>query len=167
MGPVVSRLSDYSNDRRQQRKDFIMNEILRFESIDHITLIVSDINKTRHFYCDILGMAQVPRPEFDFDGLWLHPCQPSPGETVRALIHATLESDLAGKAGWGDRKVKSLSRGHHFAFEVNDAIEACEHLRSKGVNIVVEPRRRPDGPTQFYIRDPDDHVIEIFSLANE
>ena len=112
-------------------------------------------------------MKQVPRPNFDFEGLWLHPHEPVQGESVRALIHVTLESDLAGSAGWGDRGVKRLSRGHHFAFEVKDAVAACEQIRQQGVKIDVEPRLRPDGPTQFYIRDPDGHVIEFFSLPSQ
>ena len=144
-----------------------LNSKFSFHAIDHITLIVADIEQTRKFYCELLGMKQVPRPDFDFDGLWLNPTEPEPGELVRALIHVTLESDLAGAAGWGDRGVKSLSRGHHFAFEVDDAKALCEHLRDKGVAIAVEPRFRPDGPTQFYIQDPDGHVIEFFSLSNQ
>ena len=55
---------------------------IRFQSIDHLTLIVSDLEKTREFYCDILGMKLVPRPDFDFPGLWLHPHEPNPGEPV-------------------------------------------------------------------------------------
>ena len=137
---------------------------MNFTSIDHITLIVADIERTRHFYCDLLGMKRVPRPDFDFEGLWLNPTEPEPGEPVRALVHITLESDLAGQAGWGDRGVKKSSRSHHFAFEVGDAKSLCEHLRGQGVKIAVEPRLRPDGPTQFYITDPDGHVIEFFSL---
>ncbi len=142
----------------------LMPMSFRFSSIDHITLIISDIERTRHFYCELLGMRQVPRPDFDFPGLWLNPTDPEPGEPVRALIHATVESDLAGKSGWGDQAVKSLSRGHHFAFEVEDASSACEQLRSQGVTIAIEPRQRPDGPTQFYVQDPDGHVIEFFSM---
>lgn len=141
-----------------------MKQPLKFKTIDHITLIVADIERSKRFYCEILGMQQVPRPNFDFEGLWLNPTQPDSGQPVRALIHITLESDLAGQAGWGDRSVIRLSRGHHFAFEVSDAIDCCEHLRSRGVKIVVEPQLRPDGPTQFYVQDPDGHVIELFSL---
>ena len=141
-----------------------MTNPLKFKSVDHITLIVANLEKTRHFYCELLGMFEVPRPNFDFAGLWLHPSEPEPGESVRALIHITHESELAGRAGWGDQRVKNISRGHHFAFEVPDAQAACEQLRGVGVEIAVEPRPRPDGPIQFYIRDPDGHVIEFFSL---
>ena len=141
-----------------------MTRTCRFSAIDHITLIVSDIEKTRQFYCEILGMFEVPRPKFDFEGLWLHPSQPQPGELVRAMIHATLEGKGAGKAGWGDRQVERISRGHHFAFQVDDAIEFSEFLQGKGVSIAVGPNKRPDGPTQFFIRDPDDHLIEFFSM---
>ncbi|MEM9410336.1 MAG: VOC family protein [Planctomycetota bacterium] len=142
-----------------------MQQPIRFHSIDHLTLIVSDLERTRKFYCEKLGMQLGPRPEFDFPGLWLHPSEPEPGKPVKSMIHITLESDLAGLAGWGDREVKSLSRGHHFAFEVEDAKNACKYLQNLGVEIAVQPKQRPDGAVQFYVQDPDGHVIELFSKS--
>ena len=142
-----------------------MTSPIEFQSIDHITLIVADLTKTREFYCDQLGMHQVTRPDFDFPGLWLTPALETSNQTglMRALIHITLADESSGLPGWGDRQVGRLSRGHHFAFEVADAIAACEHLQQLGVAICGEPRRRPDGAAQFCIQDPDGHVIEIFS----
>ncbi len=100
-------------------------------------------------------MKEVHRPNFDFAGKWF--------ESGTSQIHATLESDLAGLAGWGDRHVKRVSRGHHFAFQVADADEAAKFLSEKQVKIVAGPQQRPDGPTQVYVHDPDGHVVEFFS----
>ena len=138
---------------------------IEFNSIDHITLIVADLDKTRDFYCDRLGMQEVPRPDFDFPGLWLTPSSQALDQAgfMRALIHITLADEASGLAGWGDRQVGRLSRGHHFAFEVVDAIAACNHLQQLGVTICAPPRQRPDRAAQFCVQDPDGHVIEIFS----
>ena len=130
-------------------------------SLDHMTLIVKDLEATRDFYIRLLGMFEIKRPDFDFPGAWFGITQ----EQTHAEIHATVASELAGMAGWGDRSVVNISRGHHLAFQVNDAIEAEAFLRAEGVEIAVSPRLRPDGPTQFYVYDPDKHVIELFSFS--
>lgn len=138
---------------------------IKFQSIDHITLIVAELDRTRQFYCDCLGMQEVARPDFDFPGLWLTAAGAADDRSgfLQAMIHITLADQNSGQAGWGDRQVKRVSRGHHFAFEVADAILAHEQLDQLGVNIVVKPKQRPDGAAQFYVEDPDGHLIEFFS----
>lgn len=126
------------------------------QSIDHLTIIVDDLERTTKFYVDLLGMKLVPRPAFDFPGAWY--------EVNGCQIHATVASDLAGRAGWGDREVKSISRGHHFAFQVPDAVTAANWLQQQGVEIAVPAKNRPDGATQVYLYDPDQHLVEVFSL---
>ena len=145
-----------------------MNSPIKFQSIDHITLIVENLERTRHFYCDCLGMQQVTRPDFNFPGLWLSPSSPTAAETnyLQAMIHITLADEQSGLAGWGDRQVRRPSRGHHFAFEVADAQSAHEHLQQLGIPIVVAPKQRPDGAIQCYVQDPDGHLIELFSKPN-
>ena len=136
----------------------------RFSHVDHITLIVSDLDATRQFYCGVLGMVEVPRPAFDFEGLWLHTHEPEPGQTLRALIHATLAGEDAGRAGWGDQGGARATRGHHFAFQVDDVLGMHEMLQTRDVDIVSAPKHRPDGPTQVFIKDPDGHLLEFFTL---
>lgn len=131
--------------------------------VDHVTLVVSDLDATRRFYCDALGMFEVPRPTFDFPGLWLHTQPPKSGEMVRALIHATLANKQSGQAGWGDRGGTRVTRGHHIAFEVQDVVALYEFLQGKDIEIVSGPQHRPDGPTQIFVKDPDGHLIEFFS----
>lgn len=141
-----------------------MNPAFHFSHVDHVTLVVSDLEATRRFYCDGLGMVQVPRPDFDYAGIWLHTHAAEPGEIVRALIHATLAGDDAGRAGWGEQGVGRLTRGHHFAFQVDDVLGMHKMLQEKQVDIVSHPKPRPDGPTQIFVKDPDGHLLEFFSL---
>lgn len=128
---------------------------IRVKALDHVTIIVSDLEKTRAFYCDLLGMDEVPRPAFSFPGLWF--------QAGATQVHATLESPEAGRAGCADQGATESARGHHFAFEVDDAKLCAEILRSRGVEILSEPRNRPDGPIQLNIADPDGHVVELYS----
>ena len=128
---------------------------VQVQRYDHITIICKDLEATRHFYVDILGMEQVERPGFSFPGIWL--------QTGDIQIHVTQESPEAGQAGWGDRGVQVRSRGHHFAFEVEDCLQATEIVQQHGVEIASPPQTRPDGIKQVYLYDPDRHVVELFS----
>jgi catechol 2,3-dioxygenase-like lactoylglutathione lyase family enzyme len=131
------------------------NRNLKVQPIDHITLVVADLEATRDFYVNILGMEEVPRPAFDFPGAWF--------QAGSTQIHATVSDEHSGLAGWADRSVGKLSRGHHFAFAVEDAVAAAQFLTDKGIEIKDGPKHRPDGPTQIYFHDPDGHLVELFS----
>src|SRR5947208_12941289 len=91
---------------------------IHVNSFDHVTLICADLEATRRFYVDFLGMTEVPRPAFKFPGLWF--------QTANVQIHATQQSAEAGKAGWADQGGKITSRGHHIAFAVEDVSDALE-----------------------------------------
>ena len=43
------------------------------EGMNHFNVLTDDVEATRHFYCDILGLEKGERPPFKFDGLWLSP----------------------------------------------------------------------------------------------
>jgi catechol 2,3-dioxygenase-like lactoylglutathione lyase family enzyme len=124
-------------------------------SFDHVTIICADLELTRRFYVDVLGMTEVKRPEFKFPGLWF--------QTGNVQIHATQESPEAGKAGWGNQGGKVISRGHHFAFAVADMPEALKLAQLHGVPIASPLQQRPDGFKQVYLYDPDGHVVELVS----
>lgn len=39
--------------------------------IEHVAIIVTDLERSRRFYAEVLGFPEVPRPEsFDFPGAW-------------------------------------------------------------------------------------------------
>ena len=41
------------------------------ERIDHVAIIVTDLERARQFYSGVLGLREVARPEsFDFIGAW-------------------------------------------------------------------------------------------------
>jgi len=129
---------------------------LQVRNFDHVTLIVADIEASRQFYVGVLGMEEKPRPNFSFAGAWF--------EIGSIQIHVTITSDSNGLAGWGDRKVKTTSRGHHFAFEVDDVHAAHQRVLSLGIEVGAGPKTRPDGVFQLYIYDPDRHLVELFSF---
>ena len=130
--------------------------VIEVESIDHITLVVNDLEASRKFYVDLLGMQDVPRPDFSFKGAWF--------QAGNTLIHLILEHEQSGSAGNSAKQLRS-TRAHHFAFRLPDAQAAWETLQTSGValDVISEPKHRPDGAVQFFIADPDGHRVEITS----
>ncbi|MAT14664.1 MAG: glyoxalase [Planctomyces sp.] len=129
---------------------------IKVKTIDHITLVSKDMEKSRHFYCDVLGMEFVPRPNFSFAGMWF--------QAGHTMIHIIEEHDQSGPAGNPDVSAYTETRTHHFAFEVDDALAAEEVLKEHNVPIVCPAKKRPDGATQLFVLDPDGYVVELSSL---
>ncbi len=129
--------------------------------IQHVGLIVSDLEGSRRFYAEALGLEEVPRPpNFTFAGAWFRL-----GGTE---IHLLAEADSTGGAGQGDPG-RGLAKGmtHHLAFEVDDLEAACERLATHGVPLAGGPMPRGDGYVQVFFLDPDGHVLELFQHTDE
>jgi catechol 2,3-dioxygenase-like lactoylglutathione lyase family enzyme len=129
--------------------------------IQHLGLVVSDLDRSRRFYSEALGLEEVPRPpNFTFAGAWFRF-----GGTE---IHLLAEADTTGGAGQGDPG-SGATRGltHHLAFEVDDLDAACARLEENSVSLAGGPMPRGDGVTQVFFRDPDGHVLELFQWTGE
>ena len=125
-------------------------------ALDHSTLIVKNLEQSRHFYVDLLGLEVVPRPEtFTFGGMWL--------QGAGFQIHLIDAKDTAAPVGFGvPREAASVGRGHHLAFEVPDLDACLAHLAAHGVDILGGPMPRGDGVMQAFVEDPDGHLLEFF-----
>ena len=124
---------------------------IRVRQIDHVTIVVKDLDASKRFYVDLLGMEDVLRPAFPFAGKWF--------QAGSTLVHLILEHSQSGPVPPGS---EGNSRGHHFAFLVDDIHATESRLRELGVPIVSGPKKRPDGPIQLYILDPDGNLVELF-----
>ena len=135
------------------------NEIapLQVKAFDHITLVVKDLERSRKFYVDLLGMEQVDRPGFDFAGRWF---QLGPQQ-----IHLILEHENSGPAGIFVPEHYQSSRTHHFAFEVEDGHAAATMARELGIPLVGGPQERPDGAVQVFVNDTAGHGVQLCSPA--
>jgi catechol 2,3-dioxygenase-like lactoylglutathione lyase family enzyme/uncharacterized protein YunC (DUF1805 family) len=124
-------------------------------SLDHVTLVVKDLARSRQFYVDVLGMREVPRPAFSFAGLWF--------QAGATQIHLILEYAGSGPAGNLLPAEKRNSRTHHLAFLVDNAAAAMALLQTHDVPLLSGPKPRPDGYVQVFVSDPDGHVVELCS----
>lgn len=128
---------------------------IKVKAIDHVTLVVKDLEQSRRFYVEVLGMREVRRPAFSFDGSWYQA-----GTTQIHLIREFAGSGPAGNLLPADRRT---SRTQHVAFAVDDAEATVARLRELHAPVVDGPKPRPDGFIQVFVTDPDGHVIELCS----
>jgi catechol 2,3-dioxygenase-like lactoylglutathione lyase family enzyme len=131
---------------------------MQLRKMDHTALIVKELERSRWFYSEILGLQEVPRPgNFAFGGSWFQ----GPG----FQIHLILAGDTSAPAGFsevGEKDVR-IGRAHHIAFQVDDVEKAMATLRAHNIEIAGGPQPRGDGVTQFYIYDPDRNFLEFFA----
>jgi catechol 2,3-dioxygenase-like lactoylglutathione lyase family enzyme len=129
--------------------------------IQHVGLVVSDLERSRRFYSGALGLEEVARPSnFAFDGAWFRF-----GGTE---LHLLSDAHATGGAGQPDPG-RGAERGmtHHLAFEVDDLGAATARLADHGVELAGGPMPRGDGYLQVFFRDPDGHVLELFQHTDE
>ncbi len=125
--------------------------------MEHFLVLTDDIDKTKDFYCNALGLEIGPRPPIGFSGYWLYlahiPCVHI-GEWISYTETATRNKVpvTARAAGTG-----SLD---HIAFNADNYDEMAQRLRMHGIpfalNVVPE-----NGLRQLFLTDPNGIKIEI------
>jgi len=113
----------------------------------HTMVRVADLEKSLHFYRDLLGLRELRRIENE-GGRFTLVFLAAPGNDA-AQIELTYN--------W-DPEAYGIGRAFgHLAYEVDDVYALCEKLRAGGVTINRPPR---DGRMAF-VRSPDNISIEL------
>lgn len=120
---------------------------LRVLELDHVSLFVRDLDATRRFYRDILGLRET-----------------GTGKNGRIVFfsagqrHHDVSCELARAAGPGPQP-KGVPGLYHFAFRVGTGAEALAEARrwveSQGLTPFGET------PRSISVRDPDGHEVEL------
>lgn len=113
-------------------------------AINHVTLIVDDLERAATFYERELGLE--PRPSFAFD--------------FPAVFFRINDTQQLHLSEWDDAR---SFRGHA-CLVVEDWEAAFVRFRELGI-IDVQPwgrvRRLPDGSLQMFVRDPAGNLLEL------
>ena len=123
--------------------------------LHHVSLPVTNLERSRAFYRDVLALREIPRPPFDFAGVWF-----AVGDhQLHLIVH---DAPTLRARGIDSHDV-------HVALRVKSYRDTVAHLRSRGYreDAVDETKRLRENPAgkagfpQVFILDPDRHVIEL------
>jgi len=140
--------------------------------LNHITLVVKDIEKSKHFYKETLGFEAGFEKEISgeqyakvtgYTGLKLKFCVLKiPGSDVVIELAQFVNPSL---------EINNDFR--HIAFEVEDVDEMYGKLKGLNIEVVSEPvtisgqGKGLDGKKFFYFKDLDCNLIEIFNKKED
>jgi len=114
--------------------------------LNHVAIHVRHVEASCEFYRGVLQLEPMARPAFTFPGAWF---RLGPAHELHIIGERT-------------EAVQSHNRGNHFALRVDNLDEWEAHLAKAKADF--RPRKmRPDGAWQVFLRDPDGHVIELFT----
>ena len=128
-----------------------MNTPFAVRKIGHAVIFVSDIERSRRFYTDVLGFRISD----------VYPGSMMPGGMV--FLRCNSDHHCLALVGEGDAgKAKKL---HHLAFELatlDEVFRARDHLKQNGATITYEGRRRAGCQVSVEFLDPDGHHLELY-----
>ncbi|MFO0841029.1 MAG: VOC family protein [Gemmataceae bacterium] len=111
-----------------------------FTQLDHVSVIITDVERSRAFYTGVLGLKEIARPRtFDFVVVWF--------ELGNQQLHLLLKE-----------RPDTISP-RHFALRVADVGQARAYCKAQGLS--VEETTPIPGADRFFIHDPDGNRIEV------
>lgn len=125
--------------------------MLKLKALDHVGLVVSDMDRSLHFYCEALGLELLRRS--DREG----------GVTAAVLKVGDQEINMFCNAGSAPlAQDGGASVIDHFCFEVERAPigDVVAALNKAGVAVAKGPIERRDG-TSLFVSDPDGCRVEL------
>lgn len=120
----------------------------------HTMVRVSDLEKSLHFYCELLGLQEVSRQDSE-QGRFTLVFLAAPGDVEHARSHKAPLLELT--YNWDPEEYTGGRNFGHLAYRVDNVYETCERLLDGGVTINRPPR---DGHMAF-VRSPENISIEL------
>jgi catechol 2,3-dioxygenase len=121
---------------------------LTVRELGHVSLFVRDLDATRRFYRDLLGLRETGTAK---DGRIIF--------FSAGVHHHDISCELARAPGAGPQP-KGVPGLYHIAFDVGASLDELAQARraveSAGLTVFGETR------TSFSVRDPDGHEIELY-----
>lgn len=132
--------------------------------LEHFLIQTEDLDGTRDWYVEVLGMVSGPHPDFKFPVHWLYV-----GD--EPVLHITGGGGAVSenrKKYLGQQSTVSKGSGvvDHVAFRATGLPEMMAHLDSKGIEYT---RRQVDdqGLFQLFLMDPNDVKVELNFASEE
>ena len=125
--------------------------------MQHFMVLAKDLEKTRAFYCDVLGLRSGDRPPVRFKGLWIYAGDVA---CIHVAERASYDETSRTELNPGDPNDHGSGSVDHIAFAATDYDELVEKFQRLGVKyratvVPGKPLR------QLFVRDPDGVQIEL------
>jgi catechol 2,3-dioxygenase-like lactoylglutathione lyase family enzyme len=120
--------------------------------LEHLLVLTDDLEATRAFYCDVLGLEVGPRPPLEFPGYWLT----LDGEPCLHVAERVAYEAHAARLGLPP----SPAPVDHVAFAAGDYEELAAHLDAAGIESVANDVPAA-GMRQLFLSDPNGVRIEL------
>ena len=125
--------------------------------MQHFMVLAKDLDKTRAFYCDVLGLRDGERPPFRFKGLWIYAGDVACIHVAERASYDETSRTAVNPADPNDHGSGSVD---HIAFAATDFDELVSRFEKHGVRYRVT--QVPGKPLrQLFVFDPDGIQIEI------
>jgi glyoxylase I family protein len=145
-------------------------------AIDHINIVVADLERAVRFYTDVLGFVKTK--EAYLEGEWIDRIVGLQGVKAQATFVVAPAGEpriellcyqQPGGVGTDDNSRANTLGLRHIALRVDDMAAMVAKLRAAGVTIFSEPVRVPAGVVQHdagektlvYFLDPDGVILEL------
>ena len=126
------------------------------EVMEHFNIRASDMEATKDFYCDVLGMRVGERPPFEFPGYWIYLGEIAVVHLQAADSNEAMEAFIGAKEG----NLEGSGAIDHVAFSGSDVRAFV--ARAKAHDTEMVHRKVPEfGIHQVFIKDPDGITIEL------
>lgn len=140
---------------------------MAIDKLDHCAIRTNDLEGTKDFFVDVVGLTVGERPPVKFPGYWLYS-----GDT--AVVHLFGGSDDAGDEDeltkyLGAKDAESLHGSgavDHLAFRASGLAAMRERL-DKSQSRYVERTLPQFGLHQVFVKDPNGVMLELNYSADE
>lgn len=125
--------------------------------LNHYFVRANDLEATRDFYVKVLGLEQMPRPDFPFPGYWL-----GAGGKIQVHMgpHGIPNSELYYLGTPKNAATDQSGVIDHIAFAATEPETFTRRLAQLGV--AFRPRYLPESNLyQLFLRDPNGLTIEL------
>jgi catechol 2,3-dioxygenase-like lactoylglutathione lyase family enzyme len=139
-------------------------------SLNHYSIRTADLDASRRFYVDVLGLVVGPRPEFPFPGLWLYAGDTSQWSNAAVHVIGSDPADGNGLRNYLGHREAGAARGSgaldHVAFFATGL--AAMRAKLERLGIMARERAVPGlGLHQLFVDDPNGIVVELNYPAAE
>jgi catechol 2,3-dioxygenase-like lactoylglutathione lyase family enzyme len=108
--------------------------------LDHVSVVITDVERSRRFYGELLGLREIRKPRtFDFVVVWY--------DLGSQHLHLLLKD------------APDTTSPRHFALRVRDAASARAYFRER--QVPTQETTPIPGADRFFLHDPDGNRIEI------